>query len=59
MKSLKWLNVTALADRLPICGVFLSVLLPKCFQAEKLGQFRRSGVNADREYSEAHRDHPF
>ena len=27
MKSLRWLNVTALANRLPICGVFLSLLL--------------------------------
>src|ERR1700747_1746596 len=26
MKSLRWLNVMALADRLPICGVFLSLL---------------------------------
>jgi hypothetical protein len=27
MKSLRWLNVTALADRLSICGVFLSFLV--------------------------------
>jgi hypothetical protein len=27
MKSLRWLNVMALADRLPICGVFLSLLV--------------------------------
>jgi Polyketide cyclase / dehydrase and lipid transport len=27
MKSLRWLNFTALADRLPICGVFLSLLV--------------------------------
>jgi Polyketide cyclase / dehydrase and lipid transport len=27
MKSLRWLNVTALADRLPICGVFISLLV--------------------------------
>ena len=27
MKSLRWLNVTALAKRLPICGVVLCLLL--------------------------------
>jgi Polyketide cyclase / dehydrase and lipid transport len=41
MKSLRWLNVTALADRLPICGVFLSLLVVGNLHAAGWQEVRR------------------